>query len=90
MSKSMLPFILREPFVGRNQDHPDESVYEFFRRRLSKEVCLYFTANEYIWVWTTVFESHNMKFGMKHKVDVIITVMSFSSSSCEINTHQLP
>lgn len=52
MSKSMLPFILREPFVSRKQDHSDESVYEFFRRRLSKEVCLYFTANEYISVWT--------------------------------------
>ena len=37
-SKSLLPLILREPFVRRKQDDVDESVYEFFKRRMSVEV----------------------------------------------------
>ena len=37
-SKSLLPLILREPFVGRKQDDVDESVYDFFKRRMSVEV----------------------------------------------------
>ena len=39
-SKSLLPLILREPFVKRTQDNADESVYDFFKRRMSEEVCL--------------------------------------------------
>lgn len=38
ISKSLLPLILREPFVRKKQDDADESVYDFFRRRLSAEV----------------------------------------------------
>lgn len=37
-SKSLLPLILREPFVSRKQDDVDESVYDFFKRRMSVEV----------------------------------------------------
>ena len=39
-SKSLLPMILREPFVRRKQDSTDESVYDFFERRMSREVSL--------------------------------------------------
>lgn len=37
-SKSLLPLILKEPFVRRKQDDVDESVYDFFKRRMSVEV----------------------------------------------------
>lgn len=37
-SKSLLPLILREPFVRKKQDDADESVYNFFKRRMSEEV----------------------------------------------------
>lgn len=79
MSKSMLPFILREPFVSRKQDHSDESVYEFFRRRLSKEVCLYFTANEYISVWT-IWKSY---------YEVLSEAQSWCDHSYELFLNQL-
>ena len=38
-SKSLLPTILREPFLRGKQDNGDESVYNFFKRRLNEEVC---------------------------------------------------
>lgn len=41
ISKSLLPLILREPFVRKKQNDADESVYNFFRRRLSEEVYMY-------------------------------------------------
>ena len=40
-SKPLLSTILREPFVKGKQDDSDESVYEFFKRRMNKEVCMY-------------------------------------------------
>ncbi|XP_068733802.1 protoporphyrinogen oxidase-like [Montipora capricornis] len=42
MSKSLLPLILREPFVSKNRDGTEESVHGFFERRLSREVADYF------------------------------------------------
>ena len=38
-SKPLLPTILREPFVRGKQDDTDESVYDFFKRRMNEEVC---------------------------------------------------
>ena len=38
-SKSLLPTILREPFLRGKQDNGDESVYNFFKRRMNEEVC---------------------------------------------------
>ena len=40
-SKPLLSTILREPFVKGKQDDSDESVYEFFKRRMNEEVCMY-------------------------------------------------
>ncbi|XP_031552690.1 protoporphyrinogen oxidase-like [Actinia tenebrosa] len=40
-SGSLLPILLREPFVKRRTDESDESVYDFFKRRFSKEVAEY-------------------------------------------------
>ena len=40
-SKSLLPTIIREPFVRGKQDHEDESIYNFFKRRMNEEVCAF-------------------------------------------------
>lgn len=40
-SKPLLPTILREPFVKGKQDDTDESVYDFFKRRMNVEVCMF-------------------------------------------------
>ena len=40
-SKPLLPTILREPFVRGKQDETDESVYDFFKRRMNEEVCMF-------------------------------------------------
>lgn len=33
--------MLREPFVRGKQDDTDESVYDFFKRRMNVEVCMF-------------------------------------------------
>ncbi|XP_078379655.1 protoporphyrinogen oxidase-like [Oculina patagonica] len=40
-SKSLLSTILREPFVRGKQDNTDETVYDFFKRRMNEEVAEY-------------------------------------------------
>jgi len=53
-SKSLLPLILREPFVRRKQDDVDESVYDFFKRRMSVEVHVEMSRG-FLMLWWIVF-----------------------------------